>query len=229
MNQLKNNIVVIGGSGDIGSSICKLFETDYNVTCTSRKQLDLSSSESITKFLSSNLPIFTHIIFCAAENEPSRFMDLKISNFERTLKINFISITEIIQAMMRSGKLKTGGAVVVVSSLYGLFGRSKRLSYSVSKHALNALVKNLAIELSSDKIRVNSVTPGFIDTKLTRKNLNEANISAITGSIPLKTLGHPSDIAHAVYFLTSDNSRYIYGQDIIVDGGYICGSFMGIE
>ena len=229
MKQLKNNILVIGGSGDIGSSICKLFQIDNNVTCTSRKKLDLSSSESIETFLSSSLPIYKHVIFCAAENIPIRFLDLKISDFEKTLKINFISITKIIQTMIRSRKLQTGGSVVMISSLYGLFGRSKRLSYSISKHALNALVKNLAIELSSKEIRVNSVTPGFVDTKLTRKNLNEADISAFTNLIPLKALGHPSDIANVVHFLTSDKSRYINGQDIIVDGGYSCGAFMGIE
>ena len=119
--------------------------------------------------------------------------------------------------------------ITIISSIYSYLGKIKRFPYSVSKHALNGLVKNLAIEMSRDNIRVNSVTPGFIDTKLTRRNLSEEEIQKIKKTIPCGDLGTVDDIANVVIFLSSDNAKYINGQGIIVDGGFICGGFLGLE
>ena len=79
------------------------------------------------------------------------------------------------------------------------------------------------------KIRVNSVSPGFIDTKLTKKNLSDSEIENLKDKIPAGKLGSPEDVANIVFFLASENAQYINGQDIIVDGGFICGGFMGIN
>ena len=226
---MKDNILIIGGFGDIGSSIVKIFSKNYKVTATSRNDLDLSSKESISIFLKLNKKKFKHVIFCAAENSPDYFKDMQFEEIYESIQVNLLSITEILHYFYGRNMICKNGSIIIISSLYSYFGKLKRFPYSVSKHALTGLVKNLAIEMSSSKIRVNSVTPGFIDTKLTRKNLNEEDILKIKSNIPCGNLGIPEDIAKVVYFLSSDNGKYINGQDIIVDGGFICGGFLGLE
>tara|TARA_B110000858_G_C17691829_1_gene421585 strand:+ start:182 stop:889 length:708 start_codon:yes stop_codon:yes gene_type:complete len=226
---MSKEVLVIAGSGDIGSAIVEIFSDEHDVKSTSREELDLSSSSSVNSFLSSNTKNFDHVIFCAAENNPRSFNEEKYSNIEKSIKINFLSITEILHSLVKNNSINSGGSIIIISSLYANFGRHKRFSYSVSKHALSGLVKNLAIELSFNRIRVNSVTPGFIDTKLTRKNLKEEEIRKIEGCIPVGNFGSPKDIANVVLFLSSSSSSYINGQDIIADGGYSCGAFFGLE
>lgn len=226
---MSKEVLVIGGSGDIGSSIVKKFSEEHKVKSTSREELDLSSDRSIDSFLSSNNKIFDYVIFCAADNNPCYFGDEEYDNIVKSIKINLLSITKILHSLIKSNSINPGGSIIIISSLYANFGRLKRFPYSVSKHALLGLVKNLALELSSRKVRVNSVTPGYIDTKLTRKNLKKEEIKKIEECIPSGNIGSPKDIANVVFFLASPLGSYINGQDIIADGGYSCGGFLGLE
>ena len=93
---------------------------------------------------------------------------------------------------------------------------------------MNGACKTLAIELGKKNIRVNSVSPGFINTNLTKKNLSQKQIAEIKEKIPLGNLGKPEDIANAVNFLISKGAKYISGADLIVDGGFSSGAFMGV-
>ena len=86
------------------------------------------------------------------------------------------------------------------------------------------MVKNLSLELAPKKILVNSVSPGFISTKMTFKNNTEEKINDFKSKIPLSDLGDPNDIASIVYYLCTENN-YITGQNIVVDGGYSVGGF----
>ena len=90
----------------------------------------------------------------------------------------------------------------------------------MSKHALIGVVKTLALELASDGVLVNAVSPGYIDTSLTRANNDAATVSRLTAAVPLRRLGVPEDIAEVVHFLGSDANRYITGQDVVADGGF---------
>ena len=83
------------------------------------------------------------------------------------------------------------------------------------------MTKSLAAEFSSYNIRINCVSPGFIDTDLTRKNLGEAGIKKILERVPINRLGYPADISEYVYWLCTQNS-YITGQNIVIDGGFTC-------
>jgi 3-oxoacyl-[acyl-carrier protein] reductase len=86
-------------------------------------------------------------------------------------------------------------------------------------------MKNLALELSQYDIRVNSITPGFIDTKLTRNNLSKEDIVKLETRIPLKRLGNVKDISNMALYLCSEKASYLTGQDITIDGGFIAGGF----
>ena len=96
----------------------------------------------------------------------------------------------------------------------------------MSKHALQGVMKNLALELSQYDIRVNSITPGFIDTKLTRNNLSKEDIVKLETRIPLKRLGNVKDISNMALYLCSEKASYLTGQDITIDGGFIAGGFL---
>ena len=117
-------------------------------------------------------------------------------------------------------------SITVVSSLFGQTGREGRLPYSLSKHALEGAAKTLAVELGPVGIRVNSISPGFIDTKLTRKNISQDQINKLEERIPLGTLGAPEDIADAIAFLISEKARYITGTNLTIDGGFMAGGFL---
>ena len=110
-------------------------------------------------------------------------------------------------------------SITVISSLFGQLGREGRLPYSLSKHALEGAAKTLAVELGPVGIRVNSISPGFIDTKLTRKNIPQNQITKLEERIPLGALGAPEDIADAVFFLSSDKNNFVSGANFILDGG----------
>ena len=113
----------------------------------------------------------------------------------------------------------------MISSLYGTTSRVERLPYTLSKHALNGIVKNLAIELSENGVLVNSISPGYINTKMTYINNTKEQINKLERLIPLKRLGKPDEIAELAFFLCSPKNTYINGQDIVVDGGFSVGGF----
>ena len=142
--------------------------------------------------------------------------------------MNFTSFLRLARVIAPRMAEAGGGVITVISSLYGLFGRAGRLPYAASKHALNGIVQTLAIELGPRGIRVNAVSPGFIDTKLTRKNISGDRLRELERNIPAGRLGHPDDVADVVGYLHGPSARYITGQNLIVDGGFIAGGFMGV-
>ncbi|MCG3713222.1 SDR family oxidoreductase [Aliarcobacter butzleri] len=112
-------------------------------------------------------------------------------------------------------------SIVLLSSIASLLGYKGLISYSTSKGAINSLVKSLAIELSQNKIRVNTVSPGHINTELFNQNkefYSKEFLEELETKYPFG-LGEPEDIANIVTFLLSDKSRWITGQNIVVDGG----------
>ncbi len=219
------NTLVISGNGDIGSSISKEFSKTSQVTSTSRSELDLSSHQSVKKYLNSINTVYDNLIFCAADNFLTDFKSNEMSRIEKSFEINFISIIKIIHYMVLKDLIAKSSSIILISSLYSNYGRNGRFPYSVSKHALQGVMKNLCLELSQNNIRVNSITPGFINTKLTRKNISKDDIMKLETRIPLKRLGNVSEVSSMALYLCSENASYITGQDIIIDGGFIAGGF----
>ena len=115
---------------------------------------------------------------------------------------------------------KRYGRIINISSVSGLMGNPGQVNYSSSKSALNGFTKSLAKELGSRNITVNSVAPGFISTDMTTF-LDNNKKDEIIRDIPLKRFGKSEDVSQLVYFLASDNSSYITGQTISVDGGLL--------
>ncbi len=217
---------ILGANGDMGKAVAEKFRAKgYSVIAPSRKELDLESRDSIEKYFSRNSLEIDVLAHCAGFNEPKPFEEILYSDLDKTLAVNFTGFYRIVQLLLPGMKKKGNAYILALSSLYGVIARAKRFSYVASKHALNGMVKLLAIELGPHNIKVNALSPGFVDTKMTRKNNSDAVIKGFEERIPLGRLASVNDIADAAYFLCSPENRYITGQNIIIDGGYSVGGF----
>ena len=141
-------------------------------------------------------------------------------SWDRVLGVNakgvFLGMKHAIPAMRRSG----GGSIVNVASIYAMVGSPLGTAYSASKGAVRALTRTAAVQYAAEGIRVNAVFPGFVETSMTRElharpGMREGRISLT----PLGRLGTPEDIALGILFLASDESRYMTGSELVIDGG----------
>ncbi len=143
---------------------------------------------------------------------------MKTEDFESVIKVNltsaFVGCREALKAMNK----KRFGSIVNISSIIGETGNVGQVNYSASKGGLIAMTKSFALEGSARGIRCNAITPGFIETEMTQQ-LNDDMKKSYTDKIPLKRFGTPEDIAQSVAFLLSDNSSYITGVALKVNGG----------
>ena len=115
---------------------------------------------------------------------------------------------------------RKSGNIIGISSIVAFTGNSGQANYTASKSALISMYKSIALEVAKRNIRVNTIAPGFIQTKMTDK-LNEVQTNQIMEKIPLKKLGTPEDVSNLALFLSSDFSSYITGQTFHVNGGML--------
>jgi len=206
-------ILLVGQSGGIGSGIYDLLkQRDADVVCLNRDACDLSKTISI------DYSGIDGLVYSAGINSPTAYNDLHIDNLVETMKINAISFVELCQKV----RFNIGANIVAIGSLYSTETKAGRLAYTMSKHALLGAVKTLAIEMASNKIKVNMLSPGFVYTKLTTKNNSPERLAYLKNNIPLG-MTSIDDIAETCYFLLKTNS--VTGQNLIVDNGY---SLLGI-
>jgi NAD(P)-dependent dehydrogenase (short-subunit alcohol dehydrogenase family) len=229
MSLSERKVLVLGGTGDIGSAIARRLMLDYRdkVLSVGSKDLNLADTHSVDYFLERHGSDFDVLVHSAGLNQPGLFESLDMQNVESTIRANLMGFLRISQAHIPHWKLHSRGNVVIVSSLYGFLSRKGRLPYAISKHALIGAMKTMAIELGEFGVMVNAVSPGYIDTKMTSKNNSPEAIQKLISGIPVKRLGSPDDVARAVSFLASPQNQYVNGLDLVVDGGYSVGGFQG--
>ena len=145
---------------------------------------------------------------------------MKEDAFDKVIDINlkgtFNMTRNVVPYMMK----KRSGNIINVSSVVGVAGNAGQSNYSASKAGIIGFTKSLAKELAARNIRVNSVAPGFIDTDMTNVLTDKVKENIYT-QIPLKRMGEAKEVASAVYFLASEESSYITGQVINIDGGMV--------
>lgn len=215
-------VFITGASGDIGLAIKnKFLDSNNEVVAPTHEELDLQRTDSINNYFKSSSKDFDVIVYCAGFNAPKTIEELLIDDIEKTYKINALAFFEIAKILSPYMKHNKQGHILAISSLYGTISRTGRLAYTASKHSLNGMMKTLACELGKYNILVNTLSPGFVDTKMTRKNNSFEQIENLRKKIPLKRLATTNDIAETAYYLCSEKNSYITGQDIIVDGGFL--------
>lgn len=127
----------------------------------------------------------------------------------------FLGIKHVVPAMRRAG----GGSIVNISSISGAVGGAGFFSYQASKGAVRMMTKAAAMDFAKDGIRVNSVCPALVQTKMAEEEGEESNRGFIAAT-PLKRIAQPKEISYCVLFLASDEAGYVTGSDLFVDGGY---------
>lgn len=145
-------------------------------------------------------------------------MRVKDEDWDRQLDTNLKGAFALIRAVSRPMMKQRGGAIINLTSVVGEMGNGGQAAYSASKAGLIGLTKSVARELASRNIRVNAVSPGFIDTDMTAK-IPEETRQKMVEAIPLAKLGSADDVAHAVVFLASDMAAYVTGEVLKVNGG----------
>ena len=144
----------------------------------------------------------------------------KPADITAMLDVNLKSAFFLVSAVARPMMKQRAGSIVLISSIVGVAGNAGQAAYAASKAGLLGLAKSVAKELGSRNVRVNAVAPGLIETAMTESMPEQARAHYLA-TIPLGRAGTPDDVSGVVTFLCSDAARYVTGQTIVVDGGFL--------
>ena len=240
-------IIVTGASSGIGKACAILFSSlGANLTIVGRREemlketfqllspgkhlicaydiTDFSVIKTITEQAFENSGPINGFVHSAGAEITKPLKITEPQDYKTLFDINTIAAFEFVKQITKKKYLPEGGAsYVFISALISdLIGRPALTAYGASKGALIGGMKSIALELSSKKIRVNAISPGFIETEMMGKlteNLSTSEIDKLKSNYPLG-LGKPMDIAGASAFLLSDASRWVTGINLIIDGGF---------
>ena len=232
----KKVVLISGASRGIGAAIAiHLASLGYKVIGTARSEfkfdkpsdnliplkLDITCRESIkdcaAKLKEQNL-LPDILINNAGITSDQLFLRMKDDEWDKVLATNLTGTFNLTKAFIKNMIKNRYGRIINISSISGLMGNPGQVNYSSAKAGLSGFTKSLAKEVGSRNITVNSVAPGFIETDMT-SFLDEDSKNTIIKDIPLNRLGSPEDVSELVAFLAGDESQYITGQTISIDGG----------
>lgn len=167
------------------------------------------------------LPMLDGLVFASGMALSRPFSMTDASHWEQIMQVNVTGPMLASRAVLRAKRLNRGGSVVFIGSIAALRGAVGYTAYAASKGALSSCVRALALELAPLGLRVNLVSPGLITTRMTEAlayQQNKADTDRYASRYPLGP-GSPADVANSIRFLLSDASRWMTGQNVVVDGG----------
>jgi NAD(P)-dependent dehydrogenase (short-subunit alcohol dehydrogenase family) len=239
-------VFVTGASSGIGRAIaieCSKLGAELIITARNEERLnetfrlmnqdglnhkimvgDLSNESDIEKIAGFIPDKLDGIVQCAGFTISKPFKNLSRDNLENIMKVNFEAPVFLTQRLLKQKKIEKAASIVFISSISGVFCSSIASSaYSASKGAINGIIKNLAIEMAPQEIRVNSVNPGMIHTNIFESGvIAQEQLEEDMKRYPLKRYGKPEEVAYAVIYLLSDASTWVTGSNLVIDGRYTC-------
>jgi len=239
---MKDKIILITGANrGIGHNILKKISNNgYTVIGTSRSEsglenisntlentngegmiMDVTNQESIDQAVS-NIKEKYGVIYGLVNNagitQDNLLMRMTEKEWSSVIDTNLTSLYRVTKSVVKDMMKARIGRIINIGSIVGLMGNAGQSNYSATKAGLLGFTKSLARELSSRNINVNSVSPGFIETDMT-KALSSDQIESLTKNIPLGRIASPEEVSNVINFLLSDDSSYITGENINVNGG----------
>lgn len=184
-------------------------------------KLDVASAESIADIIKTVNDEFgspTVLVNNAGITRDNLLMRMKDDEWDSIINTNLSSVFRMSKAVLRGMMKAKTGRIINISSVVGSTGNAGQANYAAAKAGMIGFTKSMAKEVGSRNITVNTISPGFIDTDMT-KELSDDIKNNLLSSIPLARLGKPEEIAHTVSFLASDGASYITGETIHVNGG----------
>ena len=241
MNNLeKKNIIVTGASGGIGNSIIrKLNEAGANILASGTRiekleelkknfegikilKFDISQSKKIEEFIEKATNelggSLDGIVNNAGITQDNLAIRMSLDEWQKVININLTSTFLMSKFAIKKMLKNKSGKIVNITSVVGHTGNLGQANYTASKAGIIAMSKSLATEYAKKNININCISPGFIKTAMTDK-IDDKFKEVIVSKIPSARLGNPDDIANAVLFLSSNQSNYINGETLHVNGG----------
>ena len=240
----KKNIIVTGASGGIGNAIIKkLNEAGANILASGTRiekleelkknfknikilKFDISQSDKIEEFIENATSelggSLDGIINNAGVTQDNLAIRMSLDEWQKVININLTSTFLMSKFAIKKMLKNKYGKIINITSVVGHTGNLGQANYTASKAGIVAMSKSLAIEYAKKNINVNCISPGFIRTAMTDQ-IDEKHKEAILAKIPSNRLGETEDIANAVFFLSSDQSDYINGETLHVNGGMYLG------
>ena len=241
MSDLKDkNIIVTGASGGIGNSIVKkLNDCGANILASGTKvekledlkskfkniktlKFDISQIDEIEEFVDKATNEIGGNLDCIVNNagitQDNLAIRMSLEEWKKVIDINLTSTFLLSKFSIKKMLKNKSGKIINITSIVGHTGNLGQANYTASKAGIIAMSKSLAIEYAKKNINVNCISPGFIKTAMTDK-IDEKFKDIIVSKIPSARLGEPEDIANAVVFLASNQSDYINGETLHVNGG----------
>ena len=242
MNNNKKKVLITGSSGGIGSALSHRFlEEGFKLVLTASTEekketlkkkygddhyyykVDISNStelQSIMDIISNDHKDIDVIVNNAGSTDDNLIFRMKPDQWSKIIKTNLDSNYIIIKTLLPNMLSNKYGKIIGISSVVATTGNPGQANYVASKSGMIGLYKSIALEVAKRNINLNIVSPGFISTSMTDK-LNESQKNNILDKIPMAKFGEPEDVANLVYFLSSDDSSYITGQNFNVNGGML--------
>ena len=239
---MKDKIILITGANrGIGHNILKKIATcGYTVIGTSRSKdgadlitetlkdfmgkgivMDVTNQESIDTSVSQikdDYGVIYGLVNNAGITNDNLLMRMSDEQWNTVIETNLTSLYRVTKSVVKDMMKSRTGRIINIGSIVGMMGNAGQSNYSATKSGLLGFTKSLAREVSSRNINVNAISPGFIDTDMTRA-LSQEQIEALTKNIPLGRIASPDEVSSVVAFLLSDDSSYITGENINVNGG----------
>ena len=216
-------VLVTGGSRGIGLQIAKDFKKlKANVIILDSSKYDLSKETTIKILLNDIKKIkkIDILINNAGTNYTELNKNFTFRKYNELMNVNLMAPFAISKEVSKKMIKNKRGRIINIASIAAKRVRSGKSAYSASKFGLVGFTKTLAVELAKYNILVNSVSPGFIETDMTKKMLTSYQRNQLKNQVPLKKLGNPNDISNTVIFLCSEYNQFITGHNLIVDGGF---------